>query len=284
MKSKCGMIAAWMLGAALAGHAGMAQTQTQEQLVWSDEFNGPAMSQPDPQNWTYDTGKDGWGNHELETYCSWRSSAAPCNTDAPNAYVGGDGYLHIIAHSLGNGVFTSARLKTKGLHSFLYGRIEARIQMPAGQGLWPAFWMLGDDIDHVPWPACGEIDIMESVSKTPTINYGSVHGTGFTGTSITSMYQLPGGAQFAEGFHTFGILWSPKEVRFYVDDPSKPYAIDKPSDLQGGGIWPFDTRKFFLLLNLAVGGDWPGAPGRNSSFPQEMLVDYVRVYSMPAAR
>ncbi|GGH04721.1 glycosyl hydrolase family 16 [Silvibacterium dinghuense] len=265
----------------LVSLAGTARAQ--EQLVWSDEFNGPAQSLPDPQNWTFDTGANRWGNHELETYCGWKSDAAPCNPASPNAYVGGDGYLHIVAHSLGGGIYTSARLKTQGLKSFLYGRIEARIKMPAGQGLWPAFWMLGDDIDRVQWPACGEIDIMESVGKTPTINYGSIHGLGFTGTSITSMYPLPGGAKFADDFHTFGILWSPKEVRFYVDDPSRPYAIDTPADLKAGGIWPFDSRRFFLLLNLAVGGDWPGAPDRTSIFPQEMLVDYVRVYSLVPA-
>jgi len=260
------------------------QTASQEKLVWSDEFNGVAQqSEPNPQNWTYDSGKGGWGNNELETYCAYASSKAPCNPAESNAYVGSDGYLHIVARNPAKGVYTSARLKTQGLHSFRYGRIEARIKMPAGQGFWPAFWMLGDNVESAPWPACGEIDIMESVGKFPSMNFGSIHGPGFTGTSITTEYPLPGGGQFADAFHTFGILWSPREMKFYVDDPANVYATYTPASLTAGGIWPFDSTKFFIILNLAVGGNWPGPPNTTSVFPQEMLVDYVRVYQEPGS-
>jgi beta-glucanase (GH16 family) len=253
--------------------------QMNEKLIWSDEFNATAMpSAPDPKNWTYDTGGNGFGNHELETYCAYGSHSAPCSADKPNAYVGDDGYLHIVARNLGHGVFTSARLKTQGLQSFLYGRVEARIKMPAGQGFWPAFWMLGDNIETTPWPGCGEIDIMESVGRFPSMNYGSIHGSGFTGTSITTGYQLPNGAKFADAVHTFGILWSPRQMKFYVDDPSNVYATYTPASLTAGGVWPFDAHKFFIILNLAVGGDWPGPPEATTIFPQEMLVDYIRVY------
>ncbi|MBB6147104.1 beta-glucanase (GH16 family) [Silvibacterium bohemicum] len=254
-----------------------------EKLVWSDEFNGTApQSAPDPHNWTYDLGGGGWGNGEYETYCAYASKSTPCDSAAPNAYVGNDGYLHIVARKSGKNSYTSARLKTQGLQSFLYGRIEARIKMPAGQGFWPAFWMLGDNIDAVKWPACGEVDIMESVGKFPATNFGSIHGPGFTGTSITTSYALPNGGKFADAFHTFGILWSPQEMKFYVDDPANVYADYTPASLTAGGIWPFDSSKFFLILNLAVGGSWPGPPDATSIFPQEMLIDYVRVYQESA--
>jgi beta-glucanase (GH16 family) len=255
-----------------------------ETLVWSDEFNGAtAPSAPNPQNWTYDAGGGGWGNGELETYCAYGSSTAPCDAKNPNTYVGTDGYLHIVAENPSSGVYTSARLKSEGLQSFQYGRIEARIKMPEGQGMWPAFWMLGDNINSQPWPACGEMDIMESIGSTPSVNYGSIHGTGFTGTHVTTSYTLASNAKFGDGFHTFGILWSPKLIRFYVDSPTNVYATYSPSSLPSGGVWPFDAGKFFFILNVAVGGAWPGSPDKTTSFPQEMLVDYVRVYAEPAS-
>jgi beta-glucanase (GH16 family) len=259
-------------------------TVTKETLVWSDEFNGATgPSAPNPQNWTYDTGGGGWGNKELETYCAYGSSTAPCDPKNPNAYVGTDGYLHIVAQNPSSGVYTSARLKSEGLQSFQYGRIEASIKMPEGQGMWPAFWMLGDDINSDPWPACGEMDIMESIGSTPSTNYGSIHGTGFTGTQIGTSYTLANHAKFGDGFHTFGILWSPKLIQFYVDSPSNVYATYTPSSLPQGAVWPFDDGKFFFILNVAVGGDWPGSPNGTTVFPQEMLVDYVRVYAEPAS-
>jgi beta-glucanase (GH16 family) len=254
-----------------------------ETLVWSDEFNGATSpSAPNPQNWIYDTGAGGWGNGELETYCAYSSSTAPCDPKNPNAFVGTDGYLHIVARK-SSGVYTSARLKSQGLQSFQYGRIEARIKMPEGQGFWPAFWMLGDDINTNPWPACGEMDIMESIGKMSSTNYGSIHGTGFTGTAIGTSYSLSNGAKFGDAFHTFGILWSPKLLKYYVDSPTNVYATYTPASLPKGGVWPFDARKFFFILNVAVGGAWPGSPDKTTIFPQEMLVDYVRVYAEPAS-
>jgi beta-glucanase (GH16 family) len=267
-----------------ATSSGSGSTVTKETLVWSDEFNGVnASSAPNSQNWNYDTGDGGWGNSELETYCAYGSTTAPCDPNNPNAYVGADGYLHLVARNPSKGVYTSARLKSEGLQSFQYGRIEARIKMPEGQGMWPAFWMLGDDINSQPWPACGEIDIMESIGSTPSVNYGSIHGTGFTGTHITTSYTLANNAKFGDAFHTFGILWSPKLMKFYVDNPSNVYATYTPSNLPQGAVWPFDDEKFFFILNTAIGGSWPGPPSRSTVFPQEMLVDYVRVYAEPAS-
>lgn len=266
------------------GSSSGGNTVTKETLVWSDEFNGATTdSAPNPQNWTYDAGGGGWGNNELETYCAYGSATAPCDPKNPNVYVGTDGYLHIVARNPSSGVYTSARIKSEGLQSFQYGRIEARIKMPAGQGMWPAFWMLGDDINAKPWPACGEMDIMESVGKIPSNNVGSIHGTGFTGAHISTYYTLPNNEKFADAFHTFGILWSPKLIKFYVDDPSNVYATYTPSSLPPGAVWPFEDGKFFFILNVAVGGSWPGSPDTTTVFPQQMLVDYVRVYAEPAS-
>ncbi len=257
---------------------------TQETLVWSDEFTGTAtQSAPNPANWTYDTGGGGWGNGELETYCPYGSSTAPCDSKNPNAYVGNDGYLHIVARQPASGVYTSARMKTEGLQSFEYGRIEASIKMPEGQGFWPAFWMLGDNIATVNWPACGEMDIMESVGSTPSTNVGSIHGMGFTGSAIGTSYALAKNARFGDAFHKFGIVWSPKQIQYYVDSPKNMYVTYTPSSLPKGAVWPFDSGKFFFVLNVAVGGSWPGSPDATSEFPQEMLVDYVRVYAEPGS-
>lgn len=288
---RLGILPLLALLAACGGAASTPQTSTnsgtpvtKETLVWSDEFNGAsAPSAPNRLNWTYDTGAGGWGNSELETYCAYGSSTTPCDPKNPNAYVGTDGYLHIVARNPASGVYTSARLKSQGLQSFQYGRIEARVKMPVGQGMWPAFWMLGDDINTQPWPACGEMDIMESIGSTPSINHGSIHGTGFTGTAIGTAYTLPNGQKFGDDFHTFGILWSPKSIKFYVDSPTNVYATYTPASLPKGGVWPFDAGKFFFILNTAVGGAWPGSPDKTTVFPQEMLVDYVRVYAEPAS-
>ena len=219
----------------------------------------------------------------METYCAYGSTTAPCDPKNPNAYVDTDGSLHIVARNPASGVYTSARLKSQGLRSFQYGRIEARIKMPEGQGMWPAFWMLGDNITTVQWPASGEMDIMESIGKTPSTNYGSIHGTGFTGTAIGASYSLPHGEKFGDSFHTFGIIWSPKKLEYYVDRPSNVYATYIPANLPPGAVWPFDAGKFFFILNTAVGGAWPGPPDKTTVFPQQMLVDYVRVYAEPGA-
>jgi beta-glucanase (GH16 family) len=264
---------------------GMAQQNSASgaKLIWSDEFNGSASEQsPASSNWRYETGGNGWGNHELETYCAYGSSQPPCDAAQSNSFVGNDGYLHIAARRDSQGRYTSARLTSQGLKSFQYGRIEARIKIPKGEGYWPAFWMLGDNIDTAQWPASGELDIMENIGKEPGTIHGSVHGTGFTGTAIGLPYTLPEGKDFGDDFHIFGMIWSPKKIAYYVDDPTNVYASFTPSNLLRGAVWPFDGGKFFFLLNLAIGGDWPGPPDAKSRFPQEMLVDYVRVYGLNA--
>jgi len=251
-----------------------------ETLVWSDEFNGAAQSAPDTKNWTYDTGNGGWGNQELETYCAYGSNTAPCDVKNPNAYVGGDGYLHIVEHNPASGVYTSARMKTQGLQSFQYGRMEARIKIPEGQGYWPAFWLLGNDIETAGWPPCGEIDVMENVGKRPQSIMGSIHGSGINKTTV---YTLDHDAKFGDAFHIFGILWSPGEILFYVDSPTNIYATYPRDKMPHGSVWPFDSQKFFFILNVAVGGNsGGGSPNATTVFPQEMLVDYVRVYAEPA--
>jgi beta-glucanase (GH16 family) len=252
-------------------------------LVWSDEFNSTgAPSQPDPTIWTYDTGNSGFGNHELETYCAWSSSASPCNVANPSEFVGTDGYLHIVAQQPSSGVYTSARLKTQGLFSFQYGRFEVRALVPEAQGFWPAVWLMGNNIATVNWPACGEQDVLERVNAAlnPDWNAGSIHGTGFTGgTGLGTTYHFPNG-QTAAQWHIYGMAWSQGTVSYYVD--GIPYATFNPSSISGfsGAVWPFDTgQSNFIILNLAIGGDYPGPPDGTTPFPSEMLVDYVRVYT-----
>lgn len=161
-----------------------------------------------------------------------------------------------------------------------FGRIEARIRIPAGQGIWPAFWMLGQDISSVGWPKCGEIDIMENIGREPSVVHGSLHGPGYSGGSaITAAYSLPNGARFSSAFHTFAVQWSPEAITFLVDGASYRTVS---SSLPGRRTWVFD-KPFFLILNVAVGGTWPGLPDTTTQFPQEMLVDYVRVYQASQA-
>ncbi|HEX8756717.1 MAG TPA: family 16 glycosylhydrolase [Steroidobacteraceae bacterium] len=269
-------------------------------LVWSNEFNAVALapggSRPDPQLWNYTTGAD--TNASVGILCAYGSDAAPCNPAFPNSYLGEDGDLHIVAQQPSRGVFTSARVDTRGRFSFQYGRLEARIWVPEGQGIWPAFWLLGDNVDAVGWPACGEIDIMERVNKpgmpppgmdpslspppgTSDWNKGSLHGTGFTGNAIGTLYYFKGGVT-AAGWHTYGIIKTPDKIEFYIDDPAHPYATLTPRSIDSlpGAVWPFDNgQSFYPILNIAVGGDWPGSPDSSSHFPATMRVDYVRLYS-----
>lgn len=255
-------------------------------LVWSDEFSNPtsANAAPNPNVWKYDTGNSGFGNHELENYCEWGSNTAPCSTANPSAFVGTDGYLHIEAQQSSPGVYTSARLKTQGLFSFQYGRVEFRAMVPEAQGFWPAAWLMGNNIVTADWPACGEMDVLERVNaaKTPDWNEGSVHGIGFTGdTGLGSVVNFPAG-QTAAQWHTYGMIWTKGSVAYYIDDPAHPYATYTTSSLANlsGASWPFDGgQSSFILLNLAIGGDWPGLPNSATPFPSEMLVDYVRVYT-----
>jgi beta-glucanase (GH16 family) len=238
-------------------------------LVWSDEFDGPADAAPDRTKWTYDLGQTGWGNQELENYTN----------STANAYLDGSGHLVIQAIAEPGGKYTSARLKTQGLAAFTYGRIEARIQVPFGQGIWPAFWMLGADIDTAGWPRCGELDIMENIGREPSIVHGTVHGPGYSGANgIGAPYTLPAGQVFSADFHVFTVVWDASSVEFEVDGHS--YKRVTPADLPNGAQWVYG-HPFFLLLNLAVGGNWPGNPNATTQFPQKMLVDYVRVYSKP---
>ena len=255
-------------------------------LVWSDEFTNStgAIAQPNPEVWTYDTGNSGFGNGELENYCAWGSSSSPCSTANPSQYVGTDGYLHIEAQQPSAQVYTSARLKTQGLFSFQYGRFEVRALVPEAQGFWPAAWLMGNNIANVNWPACGEQDVLERVNAaaTPDWNSGSIHGTGFTGgTGLGTLYDFPSG-QTAAQWHTYGMIWSKGSVAYYVDDPTQPYVTYTNASLSGlsGAVWPFDAgQSNFILLNLAIGGDYPGPPDSSTPFPSEMLVDYVRIYT-----
>jgi beta-glucanase (GH16 family) len=255
-------------------------------LVWSDEFTNTtgANAQPNPAVWTYDTGAGGWGNSELEDYCGWASSVSPCDLTNPNVYVGTDGYLHIVAEQPSPNVYTSARMKSQGLFSILYGRVEARIMVPEAQGFWPAFWMLGNNIVTDQWPACGEADIQERINAAtnPDWNAGSIHGIGFTGENLGTKYNFPSG-QTAAGWHTYGMIWQPGSVQYYIDDPGNIYATYTPASLNSltGAVWPFDSGNAqFFILNLAVGGSWPGSPNSSTPFPSETLVDYVRVYAL----
>jgi beta-glucanase (GH16 family) len=245
-------------------------------LVWSDEFNGKAGTGIDTNKWTAEVGGDGWGNKEWEFY-----TASP-----RNASLDGKGCLDITAlksppHTFktryGPGQISSARLITHKKFSVKYGRIEARIKIPAGQGMWPAFWMMGEDMDSAEWPACGEVDIMENIGKEPDTVWGSMHGPGFSDDNQdpTAAFHLKNHEPFAAGFHMFAVEWEAREIRWYVD--GRMYERRTPADLPPRTKWVFD-KPFFLLLNLAVGGDWPGKPGKSTPFPAVMAVDYVRVY------
>lgn len=233
--------------------------------VWADEFNGTTI---DPTNWTFDLGAGGWGNNELQTYTS----------DAANAAVTG-GNLVITAIKNKN-KYTSARLKTQGRRSWTYGKVAARIKLPYGQGIWPAFWMLGDNITSVGWPKCGEIDIQEMIgggeNRDDTM-YGTLH---WDANNSHASYgsgpkELPDPQFFYQDFHVFEIEWLPLEVIWKLD------GIEFFRTSIDTAIWPTMDEfhhPFFIILNVAVGGNWPGYPNRTTVFPQKMYVDWVRVY------
>jgi beta-glucanase (GH16 family) len=243
-------------------------------LVWSDEFSSANGSAPDSTKWTYDLGGGGWGNQELQSYTSRPQNVQIQTgnlviTALQENYTGTDG----IARN-----YTSARLKSQNLFAQTYGRFEARIKIARGQGIWPAFWMLGNDITQNGWPKCGEIDIMENIGREPGIIHGSLHGPSSVAPTSdrTATIFLPAGQNYADDFHVYAIEWEPGAVRFYLD--SNNYATFTEDQWPSGGQWVFD-HPFFIILNLAVGGVWPGNPGSTTQFPQQMLVDYVRVYS-----
>ena len=231
-------------------------------LVWRDEFDGPGL---DTTNWAPEIGGDGWGNAELEFYTDRHE----------NAHVeAGQLIIEARREEFGGRHYTSARLKTRGgaRRAWRYGRIEARIRIPRGQGLWPAFWLLGDNCARVGWPGCGEIDIMENIGREPRTVHGTVHGPGYAGAHGVSSAHMLADRAFADDWHVFAVEWEPDAIRWYVDDSL--YKTVTPRDLPGQ--WVFD-HPFFIILNVAVGGDWPGSPDATSVFPQTMLVDYVRV-------
>jgi beta-glucanase (GH16 family) len=229
------------------------------ELVWQDEFEGDAINR---DNWTFDLGGGGgWGNHEWQWY-----------TDRPENVRLEEGILIIEAREeeFLRGDYTSGRIKTQWRHNWTYGRFEARIQIPFGQGIWPAFWLLG--AEGGVWPNNGEIDVMENIGREPHTVYGTVHGPGYSGgNGVGSPYAQV--APFAEDFHVYAVEWEPETIRWYVDDQHTftVTADDVP------GKWVFD-HPFFIIMNVAVGGDWPGYPDKTTTFPQQMLVDYVRVY------
>ncbi len=237
------------------------------ELAWSDDFTGAAGSAPDAGKWAFDigTGSNGWGNSELQYY-----------TNRPeNIKLDGNGMLVITAKSesyAGSG-FTSARIKTKGLFAQQYGRFEARIKTPTGPGLWPAFWMLGANIDTKPWPQCGEIDIMEQRGQQPSVTWGSVHGPGYSGGgAISKPYGLVNG-RFDTEFHVYAVEWGEDYIDYFVDN----YLFQRITPETVTGDWVYNTP-FFLLLNVAVGGNFVGFPTTGTPFPQSMYVDYVKVY------
>ncbi len=236
-------------------------------LTWEDNFDGSVGTSPDANTWTYDlgTGQDGWGNNELQYYTS----------RPENVSMDGEGNLVITAieESYEGRSYTSGRIKTQGLKFQTYGRFEARIKTPYGRGLWPAFWMLGTNIETAGWPLCGEIDIMELVGHEPDVVYGTVHGPGYSGGDGIGRSYSKGTTRFNNDFHVFAIEWTEDLIEFYVDNDL--YHTITPSEVPGE--WVYDTD-FFIILNVAVGGNWPGAPSITTTFPQEMVVDFVRVY------
>jgi len=235
-------------------------------LVWHDEFNGTSL---DTTKWAYTVGGTGFGNNELEYYTDRLSNVYLDHgmlviQAIRETYVGADG----IKRS-----FTSGRIQTRGKFSQAYGRFEGRIRIPYGHGVWPAFWMMGDGTDA--WPDCGEIDIMENIGREPSTVRGTIHGPGYSGSKgIGASFSLFA-KHFSDDFHVYAVEWEPRAIRWYVDD--KLYKSVNPTDIASGSRWVFD-HPFYLLLNLAIGGNLPGNPDETTVFPQTMYVDYVRAY------
>jgi beta-glucanase (GH16 family) len=243
----------------------------QSNLVWNDEFDGPAGAPPNPGKWNPETGGGGWGSHQLQYY-----------TNNQNAYQDGQGNLVIETRQedpagsqcwYGSCQYTSARLTTSGNFSFTYGRIEARIKIPSGQGMWPTFWLLGQNYGTVGWPDCGEMDVMENVGKEPGRIYGTIHGPGYLHSPeyLSSPFNLQQGA-FSDGFHIFTLQWDPNYLYFFVDGINYK-TVDRATQT----YWVYD-HPFNIVLNVAIGGDWPGSPDTTTVFPQKMYISYVRLY------
>jgi beta-glucanase (GH16 family) len=240
---------------------------TPQGIIWSDEFDGPKGAPPDASKWTPRIGGEGWGNQQLDY-----------DTDQ-NAYQDGQGNLVLEARQetpdgshcwYGPCQYTSSQITTKDHFTFTYGRLEARIKLPAGQGLWSTFWLVDNDCTKNGWqPSCGEVDIMENIGREPGTNYGTAHGPGY----FTGTYKLPHGV-FSDDFHVFALQWSPNNLYFFVDGIN--YYTAKASD-QNQANWVYN-RPYYIILNVAIGGDWPGSPNATTVFPQKMLVSYVRLF------
>jgi len=248
-------------------------------LVWSDEFNQAAGTQPDPARWGYALGvgnPPGWGNNELETYTD-----SPSNVLVVSDPDATDGKALAIRAQNSAGSYTSARINTAASFSLTYGRMEARARVPAGVGCWAAFWALGSNVATVGWPACGEIDVMEWVGQTPSHIKGSLHAIGYSGgQSLNADCVLPNNGSYSDAYHVFAVDWYPDQFVFSMD--GTVYEVQKRSAIPAGSQWPFELP-FFIILNFAVGGNWPGPPNSSTVFPQDFRIDYVRVYSLPAA-
>ena len=232
-------------------------------LVWSDEFNGTVI---DPKNWIFDKGGNGWGNVELEYYTDRTENARVEN---------GMLVIEALQEKYEGLNYTSARLNSRGLQEFTYGRIEARLKLPYGQGIWPAFWMLGSNAS---WPLGGEIDIMEFIGKTPDTIYQTVHGPGYSGGKNVGSHIALTVDSLKNDFHVYAIEWQENEIRWFIDG-MEVFKVT-PAQIPAGTQWVYD-HNFFIILNLAVGGGWPGFPDSTTVFPQQLLVDYVRVYQKP---
>jgi beta-glucanase (GH16 family) len=258
-----------LLGVGLSAFGACGSSEPKWTLVWSDEFTGDAGTSPKAENWRFDvgTGIDGWGNKQWEY-----DTARP-----ENASLDGQGNLAITAirEEYQGKSYTSARLNTKNLFTHTYGRFEARIKLPKGQGLWPAFWLLGADIDASGWPQCGEIDIMEYRGQEPQRVTGSLHGPGYSGGgAVTGSHDLPAGTFFDDDFHVFALEWTPDWIAWELD--GAVWQVVVPNGIPATGTWVFD-HPFYILLNVAVGGNYVGNPDP-AAFPAVTKVDYVRVY------
>jgi beta-glucanase (GH16 family) len=263
--------------------------------VWEDQFDGASGQAPDPSKWTFVTGSreqlgnQGWGTHEIQTYCAPRGANPPvCDFRHPNAFLDGNGHLVLRAERTSDGSWTSARMTTLGLKEFQYGRIEVRMKMPVGIGLWPTFWVIGSNFRSSGWPDSGSATIAENVSINglnnglgPFVFRSTLHGPGYYGgNALWSDFKLSNSSRVDDGFHIYGMIWSPGMIQFYFEDPSNVFFVRNSSDLPLGGRWVFD-HPFDMVLNLAVGGDWAGNPEVATPNPSNLVVDYVRVYRNP---
>ena len=245
------------------------------ELTFAEEGDGQPGAAPSAERWTNDVGGGGWGNNEFQTYTAGNA----------NTFYDGKGNLVIEARketAIGpdniTREYSSAKLTTQGKFSQRYGRFEARIKITRSQAVWPAFWMLGESFPKKVWPECGEIDIMENIGREPSKVHGTLHGPGYSASDgLAGTYEHPDGGAFADDFHIYAVEWDPQGIRWFVDGVL--YHERTPADA-GDNRWAYDDEPFYLILNVAVGGYWPGYPDETTVLPQRMLVDYVRVYRL----